>query len=55
MEKFSKGTTAIARAIAEATKKVPSALSGGGDSVAAITRMALQIRSAMFQQAGCNA
>jgi len=38
MEKFSKGTTAIARAIAEATAKGAFSLIGGGDSVAAINK-----------------
>ena len=38
MEKFSKGTTAIAKAIAEATGKGAFSLIGGGDSVAAINK-----------------
>ena len=38
MEKFSKGTTEIARAIAEATAKGAFSLIGGGDSVAAINK-----------------
>jgi phosphoglycerate kinase len=38
MEKFSKGTTAIARAIAAATSKGAYSLIGGGDSVAAINK-----------------
>lgn len=38
MEKFSAGTTAIARAIAEATSKGAFSLIGGGDSVAAINK-----------------
>ena len=38
MEKFSKGTTAIARAIATATEKGAFSLIGGGDSVAAINK-----------------
>lgn len=38
MEKFSKGTTAIARAIASATAKGAFSLIGGGDSVAAINK-----------------
>lgn len=38
MEKFSGGTTAIAKAIAEATSKGAYSLIGGGDSVAAINR-----------------
>ena len=35
MEKFSKGTTAVAKAIAAATEKGAYSLIGGGDSVAA--------------------
>jgi phosphoglycerate kinase len=38
MEKFSKGTTAIAKAIAAATSKGAYSLIGGGDSVAAINK-----------------
>ncbi|MBN2861792.1 MAG: phosphoglycerate kinase [Bacteroidales bacterium] len=38
MEKFSKGTTAIAKAIAEATSLGAFSLIGGGDSVAAINK-----------------
>jgi len=38
MEKFSKGTTAIAQAIAAATAKGAYSLIGGGDSVAAINK-----------------
>jgi len=38
MEKFSKGTTAIAKAIAAATAKGAYSLIGGGDSVAAINK-----------------
>ncbi len=38
MEKFSKGTKAIAEAIAEATQKGAYSLIGGGDSVAAINQ-----------------
>ena len=41
MEKFSKGTTAIANAIAEATAKGAFTLIGGGDSVAAINKNGL--------------
>jgi len=41
MEKFSKGTTAIAKAIASATSKGAFSLIGGGDSVAAINRNGL--------------
>jgi phosphoglycerate kinase len=38
MDKFSKGTSAIARAIADATAKGAYSLVGGGDSVAAINK-----------------
>jgi len=38
MDKFSKGTTAIAQAIAKATEKGAFSLIGGGDSVAAINK-----------------
>ncbi|UCH13699.1 MAG: phosphoglycerate kinase [Bacteroidales bacterium] len=38
MEKFAKGTSAIANAIAEATSKGAYSLIGGGDSVAAINK-----------------
>lgn len=38
MEKFSKGTSAIAKAIAEATENGAFSLIGGGDSVAAINK-----------------
>jgi phosphoglycerate kinase len=41
MEKFSKGTTAIAKAIAAATQKGAFSLIGGGDSVAAINKNGL--------------
>ena len=41
MEKFSKGTTAIAKAIAAATAKGAFSLIGGGDSVAAINKNGL--------------
>jgi phosphoglycerate kinase len=41
MEKFSKGTTAIAKAIAEATAGGAFSLIGGGDSVAAINKNGL--------------
>jgi phosphoglycerate kinase len=41
MEKFSKGTTAIAKSIAAATAKGAYSLIGGGDSVAAINKYGL--------------
>ena len=41
MEKFAKGTTAIARAVAKATEKGAFSLIGGGDSVAAINKNGL--------------
>jgi phosphoglycerate kinase len=41
MEKFAKGTTAIANAIADATSKGAYSLIGGGDSVAAINKNGL--------------
>ena len=41
MEKFSKGTTAIAKAIAAATARGAYSLIGGGDSVAAINKNGL--------------
>jgi phosphoglycerate kinase len=41
MEKFSKGTTAVAKAIADATSKGAYSLIGGGDSVAAINKNGL--------------
>jgi phosphoglycerate kinase len=41
MEKFSKGTTEIAKAIAAATAKGAFSLIGGGDSVAAINKNGL--------------
>ncbi len=41
MEKFSKGTTAVAKAIADATAKGAYSLIGGGDSVAAINKNGL--------------
>lgn len=39
MEKFSHGTIAIAKAVAEATKKGAYSLVGGGDSVAAVNQL----------------
>jgi len=41
MEKFSKGTTSVARSIAAATSKGAYSLIGGGDSVAAINKFGL--------------
>jgi phosphoglycerate kinase len=41
MEKFSKGTTAVAKALAAATAKGAYTLIGGGDSVAAINKNGL--------------
>jgi len=41
MEKFSKGTTAVAKALASATEKGAFTLIGGGDSVAAINKNGL--------------
>ncbi|HKK40893.1 MAG TPA: phosphoglycerate kinase [Bacteroidales bacterium] len=41
MEKFSKGTTSVAKAIAAATAKGAYSLIGGGDSVAAINKSGL--------------
>jgi phosphoglycerate kinase len=41
MEKFSKGTTAVAKSIADATAKGAFSLIGGGDSVAAINKNGL--------------
>jgi len=41
MEKFSKGTTAVAKAIAAATEKGAYSLIGGGDSVAAVSKNGL--------------
>jgi len=42
IDKFSQGTKAIAEAIAEATKKGSISIVGGGDSVAAVTKIGLQ-------------
>jgi phosphoglycerate kinase len=41
MEKFSKGTTAVAKAIADSTSKGAYSLVGGGDSVAAVNKYGL--------------
>jgi len=42
IDKFSRGTKVIAEAIAEATKKGSISIVGGGDSVAAVTKVRLQ-------------
>lgn len=42
IDKFSRGTKVIAEAIAEATKKGSISIVGGGDSVAAVTKVGLQ-------------
>jgi phosphoglycerate kinase len=41
MDKFAKGTTAIAKAVAKATEQGAFTLIGGGDSVAAINKNGL--------------
>jgi phosphoglycerate kinase len=41
MEKFQKGTKAVAEAVAEATERGAFSLVGGGDSVAAVNQFAL--------------
>ncbi|MBW6500183.1 MAG: phosphoglycerate kinase [Bacteroidales bacterium] len=52
MEKFSKGTTAIAHAIAEATAKGAFSLIGGGDSVAALSKNGLTDRVSYVSTGG---
>jgi phosphoglycerate kinase len=52
MEKFSKGTTAVAKAIAEATSKGAYSLIGGGDSVAAINKNKLADRVSYVSTGG---
>jgi phosphoglycerate kinase len=52
MEKFSKGTTAIALAIAEATSGGAFSLIGGGDSVAAINKNGLADRVSYVSTGG---
>ncbi len=52
MEKFSKGTSEIARAIAEATDKGAFSLIGGGDSVAAINKNKLADRVSYVSTGG---
>jgi len=52
MEKFSKGTVAIAKAIAEATEKGAYSLVGGGDSVAAVNKYNLADRISYVSTGG---
>ncbi|MBA4321315.1 MAG: phosphoglycerate kinase [Odoribacter sp.] len=52
MEKFSKGTTAIAKAIAAATSKGAYSLIGGGDSVAAVNKYGLADRVSYVSTGG---
>lgn len=52
MENFSKGTTAIANAIAEATARGAFSLIGGGDSVAAINKNKLADRVSYVSTGG---
>ncbi len=52
MEKFSRGTSEIARAIADATGKGAFSLIGGGDSVAAINRNGLADRVSYVSTGG---
>ena len=52
MEKFSKGTTAIAKAIAAATQKGAFSLIGCGDSVAAINKNGLAYKVSYVSTGG---
>ena len=52
MDKFSKGTSAIAQAIAKATSKGAFSLIGGGDSVAAINKNQLAARVSYVSTGG---
>ncbi|MGQ9619674.1 MAG: phosphoglycerate kinase [Bacteroidales bacterium] len=52
MEKFSKGTVAIAKAIAEATEKGAYSLVGGGDSVAAVNKYNLAYKISYVSTGG---
>ncbi|MBK9392219.1 MAG: phosphoglycerate kinase [Bacteroidetes bacterium] len=52
MEKFSKGTTAVAKAIAASTAKGAYSLIGGGDSVAAINKNGLADRGSYVSTGG---
>ena len=52
MEKFSRGTSEIAKAIAEATDKGAFSLIGGGDSVAAVNKNKLAHRVSYVSTGG---
>lgn len=52
MDKFAKGTTEVAKAIAEATSKGAYSLIGGGDSVAAISKNKLTDRVSYVSTGG---